>query len=174
MSPIPDLFVPPVNYRVVDETTAFTFTGPAPVSQTSQDQPAPAARTIVALTGMPWSGDLMNGSTIIGTNYRDSMGRTRSNVMHCRSRRRLLLHSRYSGTHRTSPGHYSTVEACLRSYRACSGRSSDDEIVQRRHSPHGIAGNEDDRWRCHFRDQDHPYLSARHRERQRQNHILGE
>jgi hypothetical protein len=79
--PDPALFEPPASYRVIDETKAFTITGPAPVSQTPQDQPAPAARTIVALTGMPWSGDLTNGSAIIGTNYRDSMGRTRSNVM---------------------------------------------------------------------------------------------
>jgi hypothetical protein len=78
--PDPGLFVPPVNYRVVDETTAFSFSGPAPVSQTSQPEPAPAGRTVVALTGMPWSGDLMSGSTLIGTNYRDSMGRTRSNM----------------------------------------------------------------------------------------------
>jgi hypothetical protein len=78
--PDPGLFVPPANYRVVDETEAFTFTEPAPASQTSQHQPAPATRTIVALTGMPWSGDLMSGSTLIGTNSRDSMGRTRSNV----------------------------------------------------------------------------------------------
>ena len=40
--PDPGLFAPPANYRVVDETKAFTITGPAPVSQTSQDQPAPA------------------------------------------------------------------------------------------------------------------------------------
>ena len=78
--PDPGLFAPLVNYRVVDESTSFSFTGPAPVSQTSEAQRAPAARTIVALTGMPWSGDLMSGSTLIGTNYRDSMGRTRSNV----------------------------------------------------------------------------------------------
>jgi len=78
--PDPGLFTPPANYRVVDETTSFSFTGPAPVSQTSEAQRTPAARTIVALTGMPWSGDLMSGSTPIGTNYRDSMGRTRSNV----------------------------------------------------------------------------------------------
>ena len=78
--PNPGLFVPPVNYRVVDETASFTFTDPAPVSQTSEVQRAPAVRTAVALTGMPWSGDLMSGSELIGTNYRDSMGRTRSNV----------------------------------------------------------------------------------------------
>jgi hypothetical protein len=79
--PDPGLFVPPLNYRVVDERAAFTITGPAPVSQTSQEQPARAGRTIIALTGMPWSGELMSGSTLIGENYRDSMGRTRSNVM---------------------------------------------------------------------------------------------
>jgi hypothetical protein len=81
VEPDPALFEPPVSYRVVDETRAFTITGPAPVSQNSQDQPAPAARATVALTGMPFSGDLMSGSAIIGTNYRDSMGRTRSKVM---------------------------------------------------------------------------------------------
>jgi hypothetical protein len=71
------LFVPPVSYRVIDETTAFTITGPAPLSQTSQVPPVPASRTVVALTGMPWSGDLMSGSTPLSKQFRDSSGRTR-------------------------------------------------------------------------------------------------
>ncbi len=78
--PDPGLFEPPVNYRVVDETKAFTIRGPTPVSQTSEDQPAPRRPNRFALTGMPCSGDLMSGSAMIGTNYRDSMGRTRSKV----------------------------------------------------------------------------------------------
>ena len=78
--PDPGLFVPQVNYRVVDETMSFTFSEPAPASHTSEAQPARADRIVFALTGMPWSGDLMSGSTMISTNYRDSMGRTRSNM----------------------------------------------------------------------------------------------
>ena len=78
--PDPGLFTPPPNYRVIDETTSFTFSGPAPAPQTSEAQAARPNRTVVALTGMPWSGDLMSGSTLIGRNYRDSMGRTRSNA----------------------------------------------------------------------------------------------
>lgn len=76
--PDPELFVPPASYRVVDETTTFTITGPAPVPQTSEGLPAPASRTTIALTGLPWSGDLMmNGGTLLGRQFRDSMGRTR-------------------------------------------------------------------------------------------------
>ncbi len=165
--PDPGLFVPPANYRVIDETESFTFTEPAPASQTSEHQPARAARTIVALTGMPWSGDLMSGGTMISTNYRDSMGRTRSNVSIVDPGRRLLLYSRYSGAHRTSPQHYSAVEACLRSNRACGSGFQDNETGQRSHRSHRIAGNEDDRWRGRVRNQNHPYLSARYRARQR-------
>ncbi len=74
--PDPGLFVPPSNFQVTDESATFTITGPVPVSENSP--PAPARRTVVALTGMPWSGDLMSGSTLIGRRFRDSMGRTRS------------------------------------------------------------------------------------------------
>ncbi len=74
--PDPGLFVPPSNFRVIDETATFTITGP--VSASEHSSPAPALRTVTALTGMPWSGDLMSGSTLIGRRFRDSMGRTRS------------------------------------------------------------------------------------------------
>jgi hypothetical protein len=75
--PNPGLFEPPAQFKVVNETAAFTITEPASVSQVPPVAPAPANRTFIALTGMPWSGDVMNGSTLLTTQMRDSMGRTR-------------------------------------------------------------------------------------------------
>jgi hypothetical protein len=73
--PDPGLFVAPTNFRVIDETAAFTITGPAPVTQSSP--PATKSRTTVSLTGMPWSGDLTTEGRLLFHEVRDSMGRTR-------------------------------------------------------------------------------------------------
>ncbi len=75
--PSPGLFEPPAQFKVVNETAAFTITEPASAPSVTPVAPVPANRTFVALTGMPWSGDLMNGNTLVTTEMRDSMGRTR-------------------------------------------------------------------------------------------------
>ncbi len=75
--PDPGLFDVPAQFRVIDETAAFTITESAVIQQTSLPVPAPANRTFVALTGLPWSGDVINGTTLLASQARDSMGRTR-------------------------------------------------------------------------------------------------
>jgi hypothetical protein len=74
--PNTNLFLLPSGYRVVDQTAAFTITAPAPVPAPT-NSPITRSTTMIALTGMPWSGELMSGSTVLTRQYRDSMGRTR-------------------------------------------------------------------------------------------------
>jgi hypothetical protein len=71
--PNANLFLPPSGYRVVDQAAAFTITAPAPPT----NFPSARSMTTIALTGMPWSGELMSGGTVLTRQYRDSMGRTR-------------------------------------------------------------------------------------------------
>jgi hypothetical protein len=78
--PNANLFLPPSGYRVMDQTAAFTITPPsAPSSAPPAESPTTRSMTMIALTGMPWSGELMSGSTstVLTRQYRDSMGRTR-------------------------------------------------------------------------------------------------
>jgi hypothetical protein len=74
--PNTNLFLPPSGYRVVDQTAAFTITAPA-AAPAPTNSPITRSIAMIALTGMPWSGELISGGTVLTRQYRDSMGRTR-------------------------------------------------------------------------------------------------
>jgi hypothetical protein len=71
--PDPALFEPLAGYKVQEESGAFTMTGGGPAIA----QPPALPRTVTALTGMPFSADLLSGAKPLNHYYRDSMGRTR-------------------------------------------------------------------------------------------------